>query len=96
MRLLSVLNLIFSVNPLTALVETILPLYSDDAKDIIERILQLAAQKGEEVPIEDGFELYGELVEIRRIHAEALPKYVRLFVLPTKANFWSAILLAFT
>ena len=64
---------IMGVNPLTALVETILPLYAEDARDIVRRILQLAQDKGEEVPIEDGFQLYGELVEIRRIHSEALP-----------------------
>lgn len=62
------------VNPLSALVETILPLYAEDARDIVARILQLTEQKGEEVPIEDGFDLYRELVEIRQIHAEALPQ----------------------
>ena len=65
------------VNPLTALVETILPLYAEDARDIIKRILDLAKEKNEEVPIEDGFQLYGELVEIRRIHGECLPKWVQ-------------------
>ncbi|MCJ1378885.1 hypothetical protein MMC17_001984 [Xylographa soralifera] len=64
---------IMGANPLTALVETMLPLYSEDARDIVERILHLSASKGEEVPVEDGFDLYQELVEIRRIHAEALP-----------------------
>lgn len=64
----------FRVNPLTALVETILPLYAEDARDIIKRILDLARERNEEVPIEDGFQLYGELVEIRRIHGECLPK----------------------
>ena len=63
-----------SVNPLTALVETILPLYAEDARDIVARILQLAKQRNDEVPIEDGFELYRELVEIRQIHADALPE----------------------
>jgi hypothetical protein len=51
-----------------------LPLFAEDARDIIARILQLSANKGEEVPIEDGFALYGELIEIRRVHSEALPK----------------------
>lgn len=63
-----------SVNPLTALVETMLPLYAEDARDIVARILQLSANRGEEVPIEDGFDLYGELVEIRSIHSQALPR----------------------
>ena len=79
----SVLSILFArdtthmesrVNPLTALVETILPLYAEDARDIVKRILDLAKERGEEVPIEDGFQLYGELVEIRRIHSECLPK----------------------
>ena len=52
--------------------ETILPLYAQDAKGIVERILILAKQNDEEIPIEDGFILYGELVEIRRIHSEVL------------------------
>ena len=63
-----------SVNPLTALVETILPLYAQDAKGIVERILVLSKQRDQEVHVEDGFILYGELVEIRRIHGEVLPK----------------------
>ncbi len=62
------------MNPLRALVETILPLYAEDARDIVAQILQLAKEKGDEVPVEDGFQLYGELVEIRRIHSEVLPK----------------------
>ena len=56
------------------LVETILPLYAEDARDIVARILHLAKERGEEIPVEDGFELYRELVDIRRIHAEALPE----------------------
>ena len=64
---------------MTALVETILPLYAEDARDIVARILQLAQEKNEEVPIEDGFQLYGELVEIRRIHSEVLPGVVFAF-----------------
>lgn len=59
---------------MTALVETILPLFAEDARDIVSRVMQLAKVKGEEVPIEDGFDLYRELVEIRSIHAQALPE----------------------
>ncbi|KAI4235483.1 MAG: hypothetical protein LQ349_003138 [Xanthoria aureola] len=65
---------IMGVNPLTALVETVLPLYAEDARDIVARILDLAQASGQEVPIEDGFQLYGELVDIRRVHGEVLPK----------------------
>lgn len=56
--------------------ETILPLFAEDARDIVAKILQLAKEKQEEVPIEDGFLLYGELTEIRRIHGDVLPKWV--------------------
>ena len=64
----------YRVNPLTALIETILPLYAQDAKGIVERITTLAKERNEEIPIEDGFILYAELVEIRRIHSEVLPE----------------------
>ena len=64
----------FSVSPLAALVETHFPLYEEDARDIVTRVLQLAQDKQKQVPIEDGFQLYGDLVEIRRIHGEILPK----------------------
>lgn len=63
----------YSVNPLTALVKKILPLYAVDAQELVKSILNLANEKGEEIDIEDGFTLYGELVEIRRIHAEVMP-----------------------
>ena len=64
------------VNPFTALVETILPLYAEDARDIVTRILELsqAGGEGEEVPIDDGFQLYAELSEIRSVYAQVLPK----------------------
>ena len=65
---------IMGVNPFVILVETILPMYAEDARDIVARILELARSRGEDVDIQDGFDLYKELVEIRRIHAQALPK----------------------
>jgi len=70
---------IMGVNPLTALVETILPLYAEDTRDIVKRILDLAKERNEEIPVEDGFQLYGELVEIRRIHSECLPNVAFAF-----------------
>ena len=70
---------VMEVNPLTALVETILPLYAEDARDIVKRILDLAKARDEEVSVEDGFQLYGELVEIRRIHNECLPNVAFAF-----------------
>jgi hypothetical protein len=65
-----------SADPLTALMETMLPLYAENSCDIVTRILQLAKEKDEDIPVEDGFELYKELSDIRRIHHEALPACV--------------------
>ena len=64
---------IIGVNPLMILLDTVLPAYAEDAREIVSRILQDTHDRGEEVPIQDGFDLYKELVEIRRIHAGALP-----------------------
>ena len=64
---------IMGANPLTALIGTVLPLFAEDARDIAARVLQLAKEREEEVPVEDGFDLYRELVEIRKIHLKALP-----------------------
>ncbi|KAK3710430.1 hypothetical protein LTR37_010273 [Vermiconidia calcicola] len=63
---------VMGVNPLSILVEEILPSFAEDARALVSRIMQLAKEKGEEVPIQDGFELYKELVDIRRVHAQAL------------------------
>ncbi|KAF2091296.1 hypothetical protein K490DRAFT_33194 [Saccharata proteae CBS 121410] len=64
---------IMGANPLNVLVAEILPAYAADARDLVARIMDVAHQKEEEIPIQDGFDLYKELVEIRRIHADALP-----------------------
>ena len=64
---------IVGVRPLSILVEEILPSFADDARELVSRIIDLAKGKGEDVPIQDGFDLYGELVQIRQVHAQALP-----------------------
>lgn len=64
---------ICGVDPLLILLECMLPSYAEDARDIIGRILEGAAEKQEEVPLQDGFDLYKELSEVRRIHSNALP-----------------------
>ncbi|KAL7628653.1 hypothetical protein AAE478_000168 [Parahypoxylon ruwenzoriense] len=64
---------IMGVNPLTVLVETMFPNFEDDAHDLVKRIVQVAKDRGEELPLQDGFDLYKELVEIRRIHRSSLP-----------------------
>lgn len=63
---------ICGVEPLGILLECVLPSYGEDARDIIGRILEGAAEREQEVPIQDGFDLYKELSEVRRIHSAAL------------------------
>ncbi|KAI1504380.1 hypothetical protein F5X99DRAFT_38084 [Biscogniauxia marginata] len=64
---------IMGVNPLTILAETIFPSFEDDAHDLVKRIVQVAQDRGDELPLQDGFDLYKDLVEIRRIHRSSLP-----------------------
>ena len=64
---------IMGINPLSILVQEVFPSFEKDAGAIIETILRGAGEFGEELAIQDGFELYKELTEIRRIHLESLP-----------------------
>ncbi|KAF2470934.1 uncharacterized protein BDR25DRAFT_286235 [Lindgomyces ingoldianus] len=64
---------IMGVSPMMCLVEEMFPSYAADARDLVARIMDVAQGKGEDVPVQDGFDLYKELVEIRRIHSDALP-----------------------
>ncbi|KAF7195900.1 hypothetical protein HII31_02780 [Pseudocercospora fuligena] len=64
---------VLGVMPLQVLMEEILPSFSSDAKELVARILELTKKKGEEVPVQDGFELYAELVAIRETYTQALP-----------------------
>lgn len=64
---------IMGVDPLAILVQEVLPSFEEDAGAIVESIMATAKQEEVEIDIEDGFELYKELVEIRRIHNELLP-----------------------
>ncbi|KAI1083247.1 hypothetical protein F5B20DRAFT_577630 [Whalleya microplaca] len=64
---------IMGVNPLTVLVETMFPNFEEDAHALVKRIVQVAQDRGEELPLQDGFDLYKELVEIRRIHRSSYP-----------------------
>jgi hypothetical protein len=64
---------ILGVNPLTVLVETMFPNFEEDANAVIQRIMTVAQERGEEIAIQDGFDLYKEMVEIRQIHQDSLP-----------------------
>lgn len=63
---------VMGANPLMLLLQNVLPSYAEDARALVSRILENAQARGEEVPVEEGFALYKELVEIRRIHTDAL------------------------
>ncbi|KAI0135965.1 hypothetical protein F4776DRAFT_112951 [Hypoxylon sp. NC0597] len=63
---------VMGVNPFSVLVETMFPNFEDDAHELIRKIMQVAQERGEELPLQDGFDLYKELVEIRRIHRSSL------------------------
>ena len=64
---------VMGASPMMCLVEKMFPAYAADARDLVARIMDVAHSKGEDVPVQDGFDLYKELVEIRRIHSDALP-----------------------
>ncbi|KAK2787659.1 hypothetical protein FQN52_007150 [Onygenales sp. PD_12] len=64
---------IMGVNPFTILVNCILPMFAEDARDIIVRIIQAARDKNEAIDIQDGFDLYKELADVRQVYGQALP-----------------------
>ncbi|EEH18861.2 hypothetical protein PABG_01180 [Paracoccidioides brasiliensis Pb03] len=64
---------IMGVNPSPILIKCVLPMYAEDARDIIARIIQQAKDKNEEIGIQDGFDLYKELAEIRQFYVSTLP-----------------------
>lgn len=64
---------ILGVSPFAVLVQTIFPSFEEDAKALIETIILAAKERGEEVNVQDGFDMYKELVEIRQIHVQYLP-----------------------
>ncbi|KAK4156957.1 hypothetical protein C8A00DRAFT_12178 [Chaetomidium leptoderma] len=64
---------IMGASPFKALIETTLPSFEEDGHEIIKRVLQIAQETGVEIALEDGFDLYKELVAIRKMHIEALP-----------------------
>ncbi|KXX77901.1 Adenylate cyclase activation protein git1 [Madurella mycetomatis] len=64
---------IMGVSPYKVVVETTLPSFEEDCHEIIKRVLATADERGVEIALDDGFELYRELVEIRTIHVGSLP-----------------------
>ena len=64
---------ILGVSPFKVLVETMFPTFEEDAKEFITRVIETAKTHDAEIELEDGFDLYKELVEIRKIHTSSLP-----------------------
>lgn len=65
---------IMGVDPLSILVHEVFPSFEGDAGHIIRAIMESAKTNESAIDIEDGFDLYGELVAIRKIHRESLPE----------------------
>lgn len=64
----------FSAQPLAALLETVLPALAADSRDQVILIMEQAKKNNEEISIQDGFDLYKELTQVRRVHKQALPE----------------------
>ena len=65
---------VMGVEPAKILVEAVFPSFAADAEDQIALIQQQASQDPEgAIPIQDGFDMYKEMVGIRRLYAEVLP-----------------------
>ncbi len=64
---------ILGINPLMILLNCTLPAFAEDSKAMVEQILNTSQRNGFDIPIQDGFDLYKELSEFRRVHADALP-----------------------
>lgn len=62
------------VNPYTTLLVNVLPIYAEDAHEMVVRVLEHAKEKGEEIDMQDGFDLYRQLTSTRRYFAETLPE----------------------
>lgn len=63
---------ILGVQPLDILLQCMLPAFAEDSKAMIESVSEVAKSKDLTVPIEDGFDLYKELSNFRRVYRDAL------------------------
>lgn len=64
---------IMGATPYRAWLEAALPLFEEDAHEMIKRILAYANEREMEINLDDGFNLYIELVEIRKMHMQVIP-----------------------
>lgn len=65
-----------SVEPFRVLAETVLPTFASTARDQISLIIEQSRHLEAEIPIQDGFDLYKEMVDFRRTYTKHLPQYV--------------------
>ncbi|PHH75203.1 hypothetical protein CDD82_4545 [Ophiocordyceps australis] len=65
---------IMGVSPLQVLVAEALPSLEKDAGAMVEMVMSDAADNKTDIDLDDGFELYRELVQIRRLHRDVLPQ----------------------
>ncbi|PYH42185.1 C2 domain protein [Aspergillus saccharolyticus JOP 1030-1] len=64
---------IMGVNPYLILLSNVLPIFAEDAHEMVARIIELEKVRGEATDIQDGFDLYRRLADVRGLFVEALP-----------------------
>lgn len=65
-----------SVNPYTTLCSNVLPMFAEDAHEMVIRIIDHAKSRGEEIDINEGLDLYKQLATVRRLFNNTITKYV--------------------
>ncbi|KAJ5464630.1 uncharacterized protein N7458_000316, partial [Penicillium daleae] len=65
---------IMGVNPHLTLCVNMLPMFAEDAQEMVIRIIEHAKSEGEEIDIEDGFDLYKQLATVRRLFTNHIPE----------------------
>jgi len=66
-----------SVNPYTTLCSSVLPLFAEDAHEMVIRIIDHAKSRGEEIDIDEGLDLYKQLAKVRQLFNNTIEGYVR-------------------
>ncbi|KAJ5778605.1 hypothetical protein N7520_001851 [Penicillium odoratum] len=64
---------IMGVNPYTTLCQNVLPMFAEDAQEMVIRIIEQTKARDEEIPVEEGFDLYRALATIRRLFVSTIP-----------------------
>ncbi|KAJ5632186.1 hypothetical protein N7490_008525 [Penicillium lividum] len=64
---------IMGVNPYTTLCLNVLPMFAEDAQEMVIRIIEQTKARDEEIPVEEGFDLYRALATIRRLFTSTIP-----------------------